>query len=416
MAFGSQGIALPKNSAAQLWVLESELSGALLRLVEHAPYKPFCSNNKTASSVLPFSIARTKEYIQINQPTQVYWLIFDLDHSNPFIWDDVGLPPPNIVTVCRETQRSHISYAIHPVCVSENGSQKAVAYMKAVRKAYSKALKADPDYCSPVTKNPLHPRWHVFSPTNHVYWLDELADYNAVDLSYAETRFNKSEKLNGLEDPSGRNCTLFLQLRTWAYQEVNDARESGSFDAWFDRVLNKAELLNSSIGRSFKNGPLRFSEIKATAKSVSRWTWSKYTGSSVNRGVMGMSGTDIPLGSRQRLAARRTHQVRKNSTSERILKATKVLLAANACITRTELAKACKLTRQTVSKYWELVEETISKWDIDTHTSDLKAKIEAYFSNLVERGIFGYAISSVTKNTGISRRKVKQLYPALFDP
>ena len=64
---------------------------------------------------------------------------------------------------------------------------------------------------------------------------------------------------------------MFNSLRTWCYKWVSEY-QGGSLDRWHEAVRGKADKLNT-----FK-APLPASEIKATAKSVAKWTWSNYTG------------------------------------------------------------------------------------------------------------------------------------------
>lgn len=397
--------------------LDDDLTGSLARLVEFAPYKPYCSDNKTASQVLPFSIARNREYIQINQPTQVYWLIFDLDHPNPYIWDDLNLPPPNIITISPETGTSHICYAIEPVCISDKGSRKAIAYMKAVRGAYARALKADLDYSSPVTKNPLHPYWKVFCPTDYVYSLGELADYREIDLS-SSNNFPSSKdcRYKDLEDPQGRNCTLFLRLRLWAYTEVSDARKDLTFESWDRKVFDKAERLNALIGREFSKGALKPSEVKATAKSVSGWTWTRYTGSIIDRGVMEMQNADIPLENKQRLSARRTHEIRREKTIEKIIAAARLLLTAQKPLSRTSIGELAKVSRQTVARYWRDVEALQDQWEEQSSEHKPIPSVDAAIRESLERPGNVVTLSTLVKNTGVHRKTIRSHYPALFDP
>lgn len=61
---------------------------AMRRLLDTAPHLARCSDNKTASHIRPRDYAIRWSYMQINRPDMVSWLIFDLDHANPNIWDD----------------------------------------------------------------------------------------------------------------------------------------------------------------------------------------------------------------------------------------------------------------------------------------------------------------------------------------
>jgi len=102
----------------------------------------------------------------------------------------------------------------------------------------------------------------------------------------------------------------------------------------------------------------RENEIEGVARSVAKWTWNKYTGPGVDRGVMGLKDSDLPLVNRQRLAARRTHSMRVNATERRISKAIKQLASEGTTITKTAVAKLVQLSRkQLSSRYAYLFEE-----------------------------------------------------------
>jgi hypothetical protein len=71
----------------------------------------------------------------------------------------------------------------------------------------------------------------------------------------------------------GRNVTLFETARRWAYRQVLAYRLGGTQETFSKAVLEHCEELNNGF-----ETPLNFSEVKATAKSISKWTWKKYTG------------------------------------------------------------------------------------------------------------------------------------------
>ena len=63
---------------------------------------------------------------------------------------------------------------------------------------------------------------------------------------------------------------MFDNVRFWAYEAIR-AFISGSYDVWHREVLNVAINANGAFLE-----PLPYSEVKATAKSVSRWVWRNH--------------------------------------------------------------------------------------------------------------------------------------------
>ena len=322
---------------------------ALNRLMDEAPYLPRCSDNKTAAKVRPREYAVRYPYMQVNRQGMVSWLIFDLDHSNPLVWEDEGLPAPNIVVKNRKNGHSHLFYAIAPVCTTENARSKPIAYMKAVYEAMAARLNADPAYSGPVAKTPGHPWWSTWEIHNQEFDLGELSDY--VDLAVRPFG-SKGPDLDSVAH--SRHCTLFEDLRYYAYSIVNREREEGSFQS-FVRLLDAYAHNKNNFKAQGHSINLSVSQVKATVKSVSRWTWDKYTGSKrCHIGIMQLDSSK-PLQERQRLSAERTHEVRQKASESRIRAACKTLINKGQKLTNTAIAKMARLTRQTVAKYQHII-------------------------------------------------------------
>ncbi|WP_268920626.1 primase C-terminal domain-containing protein [Shimia sediminis] len=62
----------------------------------------------------------------------------------------------------------------------------------------------------------------------------------------------------------GRNCTLFESLRQWAYKAIRQGWPE--YERWHEAVLTRARAYNDF------EAPLPESEVRATAKSVAKWT------------------------------------------------------------------------------------------------------------------------------------------------
>ncbi|WP_435408791.1 replication initiation protein [Pleionea litopenaei] len=284
----------------------------------------------------------------------VSWLIFDLDHNNPWIWQDKDLPSPNIVVTNRENGHSHLFYAIPPVCTSENARSKPIRYMKAVYEAMASKLGADPSYSGPVAKTPGHPWWITSELHNTVFELGELADYLDLEI---KPLWSKGPDYEG--NSHSRHCLLFEDLRFYAYSIVTREKREGSFFSFVRLLEAKAFEFNNFKNRGFEQN-LTVAQVKATVKSVSRWTWDRYTGSSrCNRGVMKLDKS-LSVAERQKLSALRTHERRIQATKQKILSAYRYLSRNSIPITFTALSERSGVTRQTISKYKDFI-ESLSK-------------------------------------------------------
>lgn len=327
---------------------------ALNRLLQEAPYFPRCSDDKTAKLVRPREFALRYPYMQVNRRGFVSWLIFDLDHTEAWIWEDSELPPPNLIVQNRESKKSHLYYAIAPVCTTEAARSKPIAYMKAIYAAYAARLKADTDYHSgPVSKTPGHRWWQTSELHNRVYELGDLADH--VDLELGA----KWASAVNIEDIShSRHKMLFEFVRHYAYSIVNREREQGNMHTFTRQVEAYAHNRNSFKRMGFDTD-LPLSSIRATVKSIARWTWSFYTGTSrCHRGAMRLDDT-LPLDARQKLAAERTHDIRRKATESKIRAACRVLKDRGQELTQAAIGKLASLSRQTVAAYKYLLHSAV---------------------------------------------------------
>ena len=199
--------------------------------------------------------------------------MFDIDREGAvFAHEDHNVATPNFVVINPDNGHGHAIYGLSiPVTTSEASHIKPVQYAEAIERGYLEALGADRGYSGLICKNPHHAAWKLWEGHPDTYSLGDLADYLDMEaikkLSWPD---NRSETY-GL----GRNVDLFDRLRKWSYKHVRTAKETGTLGSWFNLTINKAMTLNDYVN------PLPISEITATAKSVSKWTWNRYTGGGV---------------------------------------------------------------------------------------------------------------------------------------
>ncbi|MFC0269833.1 replication initiation protein [Kushneria aurantia] len=227
---------------------------------QRLPRKPYHTDNLgDGLRIRDVQRALSSRYIQPNQPHRRYWLVYDVDRSGAVLdWYDRGAPPPTIVAQNPENGHAHLIYGLDvPVRTAPDAKSGPLRYAAAVDCALRALLDADSGYGGLICKNPLHPHWRVTEWEPRLYELGDLDSW--LDLSaYADRR--KRLPAYGL----GRNCTLFERLRQWAYKAIRQGWPDA--DRWHEAVLVRARAYNDF------DTPLPDSEVKATARSVAKWT------------------------------------------------------------------------------------------------------------------------------------------------
>lgn len=318
------------------------------RFYQLAPNRPYYAKEKGSRSyIAQKQVAFKFPYIQHNPPSLCHWMTFDLDHENILIWEDAGLPEPNLTVRNLENRKCHISYTIESVCTSPAAKPRPLAYAASVEEAYREALKADQCYTGLLTKNPYSDEFSALYAHETVFKLSELAKHVELKRQY----WNRKRAVNDDQYGLQRHMAIFHRLRFWAYVEVLVYRENGwSYNQWMDAVLGQCESYNT-----FPR-PLEYSSIKSTAKSVGNFCWFKYwpEGKPVRRGVMASSfaQSQIPLtlDKKQRLAARRTAEIKRSASEDKIINAIGELTAQGKRVSQAAVSKLTGLHRNNLSR------------------------------------------------------------------
>jgi len=239
-----------------------------LKFISQTPYKPYCSNDlRNGLTIRKREKALEMLYIQVNQPTLQTCLLFDLDKENSFYtFEEVGLPVPQFITKSPDSGRCHYGYILKAgVCKTQRAKLKPLKYASAIESSMAEVLGSDRAYVGLVTKNPLNAHWSPYWSGADLYDLDFLAD--CVDLTSSNT--TKKAENYGL----GRNVNLFEDLRFYAYKHVLNFKKSSTFDLFLAELERQAINLNAvcNVGNL-----LPYNEVKATVKSICRWTWKNF--------------------------------------------------------------------------------------------------------------------------------------------
>lgn len=305
---------------------------------DRLPTKPYCSNDKTASRIRPVSQALTYQYIQPNPPGMLHWMVFDIDRADAMMFGDgydwCIKPPPNIIVGNPENGHAHYLYCLEaPVCLTDKGRDGPQRYARAVYDALAVLLGTDAGYTRLIAKNPLHPAHCTIWLRDTPYSLGELADY--VDLESGKAWRTARRLARGDEaNPLGRNCTVFDDLRRWAYSWVDEYRQAGDEVAWRAACLRQAEALNSFPGH--RDGNLRLAEVKSLAQSVAKWTWRHYHGA---------RGSDPEFSAKQAARGRRKGARKRDE----LLAVVQAMAAAGK--TQREIAAQFGIDQKTVSNW-----------------------------------------------------------------
>lgn len=189
-----------------------------------------------------------------------------VDHDNsPCMAHQLYDVEPNIVCYNPQNPERHQAFWLlsDPVhCQPESRARKPYRYLRAVEAAYDAKYGADVHFSRHIHRNPAH--WHSDTDWRHdrAYTLHELAA--VVDLQPRQIRAGMRKITDG-----GRNSTLFNDLRYWAYQNAEYARQA-DYDIWHSQVVTRALALNT-----FEN-PLPKNEALVVARSVAEFTYFRY--------------------------------------------------------------------------------------------------------------------------------------------
>lgn len=215
----------------------------------------------------PKEKALNKKYIGYNNNYFINGFVFDIDHENAvFEAYDSGLPKPNIIIQNVANGHAHLLYALKaPVCKTDNGKVKPLKLASLIQTGFTNRLKADRAYADLLMKNPI----------NEAEWRTIWGNVEAYDLSYL-SEFIPDNITTEKRLPSiglGRNVNLFEDLRQYAYKSVLKFKEKSNYEKWEKELILKADGLNTFCNG---NNLLSYNEIKATARSVAKWTWRNF--------------------------------------------------------------------------------------------------------------------------------------------
>ena len=238
------------------------------------PSRPLCADSfDLGMRRVPRDQALAFEHVEFNTAGRLGWLVFDDDEADSFErWDRVGLPAPNVYMQNRANGHAHYAYRLsRPVGLLGLSHEAPIRLASDIQRGMTSRLGADRAYGNRIAKNPASRRWSTSWLAPQPYTLHQLLEpLDRRDLRHPDR----------LVDVTclGRNCTLFDELRQWAYQNVRSAKRSGTSETWRDRLIAMGRTINLGFTE-----PLPISEVRAIARSVAKWTWRRMSGDGFSR-------------------------------------------------------------------------------------------------------------------------------------
>jgi len=308
-------------------------SPTLNTLIERMPYRPYCSDSLSEGvHVRKKEIALNSKFFQFNPPSQVQAFCVDIDNRYAFeAADNANVLPPSIFVENKLNGHGHGIYILKtPITVSSKARMLPQRWLAGIERGFTRRIGGDRGYRGLLCRNPLT---HQIIDTGRLYSLDELD--SCLDFEDKSPYFDMSE-----ETGAGRNVTMFDKARFTAYRIVNNYP---SHTAFHKAVFNECEKISYSF-----SVPLPYSEVKATAKSVAKWTWARrnqfQSRTEPNRGAYGCSRAEAGV-----ITAAR----RKTATAVKIQQAIKQLSDAGQKPTPTAIAREVGIGRMTVYRWLE---------------------------------------------------------------
>lgn len=290
-------------------------------------------------------VALRKRYVALNRFYRQY-IALDIDKpASAYLWEEVKLPPPTHVVVNPVNTRCHYLYRLKtPVIYTEAGRRRPQRFFEHVDKGLTELLGADPGYAGLLVKNPFHSSWRsIFH--NCQYDLEDFSEW--VDLTVSRETSQSSTQVT--PDLVGRNCTLFENLRQWAYKAIHN--HVNGYESWQLAVDQQALNLNQHF-----NPALPAKEVLSTSKSVGKWTWRHRHTIGQPKNTLGLPD-NLTLNDKQVFAALNTNEQRRLNSIELIQRTHDQLILEGGKITQKRVSERSSLGLRTVERYWKLIQK-----------------------------------------------------------
>ena len=211
--------------------------------------------------------ALRRQYVETSPRALVAAVVIDVDRPDAVLraFERPSDHPMPSWVVEGNRGHGHVGWWLTaPVCRTDAARVDPLRYLARVTEGLRRSLDGDPAYTGLLTRNPLHDRAGVIWGTNKAYSLRELGTVHTP-----RQLPRRPERSSGL----GRNVTMFDTARHQVYGLHDPAMP---MDDWHRVVVQHCHVVNNTFNDAF-GGPLPFSEVQATASSISRWVRRNFT-------------------------------------------------------------------------------------------------------------------------------------------
>lgn len=211
---------------------------------------------------LPRERALTHRYVETGPGAMTICVVIDVDHPDAALRAfemPSDHPKPSWVAE-GPTGHAHVGWWLaEPVTRTDAARQAPIRYLARTAEGLRRSLDGDQAYTSLLTRCPVAPGAEVIWGTDRAY---SLRDLGTIHTPRQLPR--KPERSHGF----GRNCTMFDTARHGVYG-LHDPEQP--YAEWERVVVQHCHAANSAFPE-----PLPFSEVTASARSISKWVRASF--------------------------------------------------------------------------------------------------------------------------------------------
>lgn len=251
------------------------------------PSHPYVAGpDRIITGRVPKAETNKHEYVQVNPRDLIFNMIFDLDADKAVEdwYDNIPFLPAYFVGKRRRGKivRPHAIVKLRNPVDLRKWSQACLYY--AIRQRLQELLTFG-DTCilddgdKVTTKNPNCGHWDVVLGEDRLWTLHELRDVlqmakpDELDKSDMISVYRRAGNyFDADKAKQGRHCMLFESMRGLAYMHKKNCASQEELFQYVYREAIQFDAMNN------RHSPLKPSQIKATARSIAKWTWRYFTG------------------------------------------------------------------------------------------------------------------------------------------